>query len=48
MVATSLPGRWVGIEYIKRKGKAILNAQWVQASMDAPRQYATYDCRKVK
>ncbi|EMG9306321.1 hypothetical protein V5379_003770 [Citrobacter freundii] len=47
MVATSLPGRWVGIEYIKRKGKAILNAQWVQASMDAPRQYATYDCIKV-
>ena len=24
------------------------NAQWLQASMNAPRQYATYDCVKVK
>lgn len=48
MVATNQPGRWVGLEYIKRNGKAILNAQWLQASMDAPRQYATYDCVKVK
>lgn len=47
-VATDQPGRWVGLEYIKRNGKAILNAQWLQASMDAPRQYATYDCVKVK
>jgi len=48
MVAPDQPGRWVGLEYIKRNGKAILNAQWLQASMDAPRQYATYDCVKVK
>ncbi|EFI9520596.1 hypothetical protein G4U02_000307 [Escherichia coli] len=48
MAATNQPGRWVGLEYIKRNGKAILNAQWLQASIDAPRQYATYDCRKVK
>lgn len=47
-VATNQPGRWVGLEYIKRNGKAILNAQWLQASMNAPRQYATYDCVKVK
>ncbi|EFI8904221.1 TPA: hypothetical protein ACPT1G_005422 [Escherichia coli] len=47
-MATNQPGRWVGLEYIKRNGKAILNAQWLQASMDAPRQYATYDCVKVK
>ncbi|EAM9431625.1 TPA_asm: hypothetical protein G0G78_26880 [Salmonella enterica] len=47
-MATNQPGRWVGLEYIKRNGKAILNAQWLQASMNAPRQYATYDCVKVK
>lgn len=47
-MATDQPGRWVGLEYINRNGKAILNAQWLQASMDSPRQYATYDCRKVK
>ena len=47
-LATDQPGRWVGMEFIGRNGKAILNAQWLQASMDAPRQYATYDCVKVK
>ncbi|EDW0107250.1 hypothetical protein S969_004700 [Salmonella enterica subsp. salamae serovar 6,7:z:1,5] len=47
-MATDQPGRWVGLEYINRNGKIILNAQWLQASMNAPRQYATYDCIKVK
>lgn len=47
-MATNQPGRWVGMEFIGRNGKAILNAQWLQASMDASRQYATYDCVKVK
>ncbi|MFY7106883.1 hypothetical protein [Enterobacter cloacae complex sp. SHL009] len=46
-MATDQPGRWVGLEYINRNGKVILNAQWLQTSMDAPRQYATYDCVKV-
>lgn len=47
-VATNQPGKWLGLEFIKRDGKAFLNAQLLQASMDAPRQYATYDCVKVK
>lgn len=47
-VASNQPGKWVGLEYIKRDGKAFLNAQLLQASIDAPRQYATYDCVKVK
>ncbi|HGM4958865.1 TPA: hypothetical protein ACKPZ6_002405 [Serratia liquefaciens] len=47
-VASNQPGKWVGLEYIKRDGKAFLNAQLLQASMDAPRQYATYDCKKIK
>ncbi len=47
-VATNQPGKWIGLEYIKRDGKGILNAQLLQASMDAPRQYATYDCVKIK
>lgn len=46
-VASNQPGKWVGLEYIKRDGKAFLNAQLLQASMDAPRQYATYDCVKI-
>lgn len=48
-VATNQPGKWLGMEYIKRGGKKrFLNVQLLQASMDAPRQYATYDCVKVK
>lgn len=47
-VATDQPGRWVGMEFIGRDGKAILNAQWLQANMNVPRQYATYDCVKIK
>lgn len=47
IVATSIPGRWVGMELINRNRKAILNTQWLQASMDAPKQFATYDCVKV-
>ncbi|HFF9774463.1 hypothetical protein V6272_06355 [Serratia marcescens] len=46
-VASNQPGKWVGLEYIKRDGKAFLNAQLLQASMDAPRQFATYDCVKI-
>lgn len=47
-MATSQPGLWVGMEYIKRDGKAFLNTQMLRASMDAPREFATYDCEKVK
>lgn len=49
MVKTDQPGKWLGMEYIKRGGnKRILNVQLAQANMNAPRQYATYDCMKVK
>ncbi|HHQ6568985.1 TPA: hypothetical protein ACSTJX_003880 [Serratia fonticola] len=46
-MATDQPGRWVGLEFIGREGKAFLNAQWLRASMDAPSEFATYDCVKV-
>ncbi|AIR07176.1 hypothetical protein JT31_21950 [Cedecea neteri] len=49
MVKTNQPGKWLGMEYIKRNGnKRILNVQLAQANMDAPRQYVSYDCVKVK
>jgi hypothetical protein len=47
-VATNQPGRWVGMEFIGRDGRAFLNAQLLQASMQAPREIETYDCMKVK
>ncbi|WP_422528518.1 hypothetical protein [Serratia fonticola] len=47
-VATNQPGKWLGMEHIYRNGKGILNMQLLQASMDAPREFATYDCVKVK
>lgn len=48
MVPTDAPGRWYGMDYVKKNGKAILNVQLVQANMDAPRVYGSYDCEKVK
>lgn len=48
VVESSKDGQMYGLEYIKRNGKAFLNAQILQASMDAPRTYGTFDCVKVK
>ncbi|MBN3093477.1 hypothetical protein H4F39_07215 [Pectobacterium brasiliense] len=48
IVPANQPGRWLGMDYIKRDGKAILNVQWLRANMNAPRIYGTYDCVKVK
>ena len=48
MVKTNQPGHWYGMEYVKRSGsKRILNVQLVQANMNAPRVYGTYDCVKA-
>ena len=47
-VATNQPGKWLGMEHIYRNDKGILNVQLLQASMDAPRQYVSYDCVKVQ
>lgn len=41
-------GRWLGLDYIKRNKKAILNVEVVRVNMDEPRQFWTYDCVKVK
>lgn len=48
MVPTNMPGKWYGMDYVKKNGKAILNVQLVQANMNAPRVYGTYDCTKVQ
>lgn len=47
-MATNQPGLWIGMEYIKRDGKAILNTQQLRASMDAPKIFGTYDCVRIK
>ena len=51
MMATDQPNTWVGLEYIKYHGKAILNAEWIRAGVtgiDGSRQLATYNCVRVK
>ncbi|MGL5423268.1 hypothetical protein [Serratia fonticola] len=48
VVGTNQPGKWLGMEHIYRSGKGILNVQLLQASMDTPRIFGTYDCVKVK
>lgn len=40
------PG-WLGMDYIKRNGKAILNVEAIRSNMDQPRVFGTYDCVKV-
>lgn len=40
-------GRWLGLDYLKRDGKAILNVEVIRKNMDEPRRFWTYDCRKV-
>ncbi|SCC69801.1 hypothetical protein [Kosakonia oryziphila] len=47
MVPTNAAGKWYGMDFVGRDGKAILNVQLVQANMNAPRVYGTYDCKKV-
>lgn len=41
------PG-FYGFEYVKRKGKAILNVEAIRSSMNEPRMFGTYDCKRVK
>lgn len=41
-------GRWIGLDYIKREKKAILNVEVIRKNMDEPRRFWSYDCVKVK
>lgn len=41
-------GRYLGMDYIKRDGKRILNVEAVRMNMDEPRVFGTYDCVKAK
>nr|WP_310616928.1 hypothetical protein [Pantoea cypripedii] len=48
MLPDASVGRWLGLDYVKRNGKAILNVEVVRTNMDQPRQFWTYDCRRIK
>lgn len=48
MTPSSTVGRWLGIDFVARDGKAILNVEVVRMNMDEPRQFWTYDCSRVK
>lgn len=41
-------GQRYGLDYIKRNGKGILNAEAVRQNMSEPRIFGTYDCKKSK
>ncbi|PWI77285.1 hypothetical protein DEO48_25325 [Enterobacter sp. CGMCC 5087] len=41
-------GRYLGMDFIKRDGKAILNVEAIRMNMDEPRVFGTYDCVKAK
>lgn len=40
-------GRWLGMDFVARDGKPILNVEVIRKNMDEPRQFWTYDCKKV-
>ena len=48
MIPSPESGRWLGMDYIRRNGKPILNVEVVRKNLDEPREFWTYDCRKVK
>ncbi|MDF7787837.1 hypothetical protein P4910_20470 [Pantoea stewartii] len=48
MLPDASVGRWLGLDYVKRNGKAILNVEVIRKNMDEPRQFWTYDCKRVK
>lgn len=40
-------GRWLGMDFVATNGKPILNVEVIRKNMDEPRQFWTYDCRKI-
>jgi hypothetical protein len=40
-------GNNYGFEFVKRDGKAFLNVQLLQNSMDAPKIIGSFPCKKV-
>ncbi|GKX47965.1 hypothetical protein Pcaca03_28530 [Pectobacterium carotovorum subsp. carotovorum] len=48
MVLDKNLGRWLGMDYIRRDSKPILNVEVIRKNMDEPRRFWTYDCVKVK
>ncbi|EOC1314423.1 hypothetical protein [Cronobacter turicensis] len=41
------PG-WLGMDYVKRNGKAVLNVEAIRSNMDQPRVFGSFDCKKIK
>ncbi|CCF09303.1 hypothetical protein [Pantoea ananatis] len=48
MLPSKEVGRWIGMDYIRRNGKPILNVEVIRKNMDEPRQFWTYDCVRLK
>ncbi|MEX7670566.1 hypothetical protein [Klebsiella pneumoniae] len=48
MLPDANTGHWLGLDYVKRNGKAILNVEVVHKNMDDPRRFWTYDCKRIK
>lgn len=48
MIPSPETGRWLGMDYVRRNGKPILNVEVIRKNMDEPREFWTYDCQKVK
>lgn len=47
MLPDANTGHWLGLDYVKRNNKAILNVEVIRKNMDEPREFWTYNCIKV-
>lgn len=48
MIPDARSGRWLGMDFVAQNGKPILNVEVVRKNVDEPREFWTYDCRKVR
>lgn len=48
MLPDARSGHWLGMDFVARNGKPILNVEVIRKNTDDPRQFWTYDCAKVK
>lgn len=48
MIPDEKLGRWLGMDFVARNGKPILNVEVVRTNMSQPREFWTYDCVRTK
>ncbi len=48
MLPDAKTGRWLGLDYVKRNNKAILNVEVIARTWMIHGDFWTYDCKRIK